>query len=225
MTLTGEDGTEFKSNDNGETWRGTEGFPVVQNFGLAAVPAGAYQVSITGLDDIDKDSLKLKADSQLRDGVTVQIAGDTSNLFVELESTDNKTLEPEYEDGTGKPGDKVVIPNDGGPVDDGTTVETDGPGKAEINGDGNLVVDIDDNAKPGDKIVVIVKDKDGNEIDRVTVTVEKPAAGDKTEQVVQKPKLARTGVQVAGLAGIAAAMGVAGLGLAFMRRRREGEEN
>ena len=148
---------------------------------------------------------------------------DTVEVTVTVEQPDTKT--PDWKDGSGEPGDKVVIPNDGGPVDDGTTVETDGPGKAEIDGDGNLVVDIDDNAKPGDKIVVIVKDKDGNEIDRVTVTVEKPAAGDKTEKVVQKPKLARTGVQVAGLAGIAAAMGVAGLGLAFMRRRREGEEN
>lgn len=35
----------------------------------------------------------------------------------------------------------------------------------------------------------------------------------------------RTGAQVAGLAGIAAVMGVAGLGLALVRRRREGEEN
>ena len=155
--------------------------------------------------------------------------GSKDNVDVTVTVGEPDTKTPDWKDSSGEPGGKVVIPNDGGPVDDGTTVETDGPGKAEIDGDGNLVVDIDDNAKPGDKIVVIVKDKDGNEIDRVTVTVEKPAAGDNTgettEKVVQKPKLARTGVQVAGLAGIAAAMGVAGLGLAFMRRRREGEEN
>ncbi len=149
---------------------------------------------------------------------------DNVDVTVTVEQPDTKT--PDWKDGSGEPGGKVVIPNDGGPVEDGTTVETDGPGKAEIDGDGNLVVDIDDNAKPGDKIVVIVKDKDGKEIDRVTVTVEKPAAGDMTtEPGVKKSKLARTGAQVAGLAGIAAVIGVAGLGLALVRRRREGEEN
>ncbi|MDK7122508.1 YPDG domain-containing protein [Pauljensenia sp. UMB6358] len=149
---------------------------------------------------------------------------DNVDVTVTVGEPDTKT--PDWKDGSGEPGGKVVIPNDGGPVEDGTTVDTDGPGKAKIDGDGNLVVDIDDNAKPGDKIVVIVKDKNGNEIDRVTVTVEKPAAGDMTtEPGVKKSKLARTGAQVAGLAGIAVVMGVAGLGLALVRRRREGEEN
>ena len=152
--------------------------------------------------------------------------GTTDNVTVTVTVGKPDTKTPDWKDGSGEPGGKVVIPNDGGPVEDGTTVDTDGPGKAKIDGDGNLVVDIDDNAKPGDKIVVIVKDKNGNEIDRVTVTVEKPAAGDMTtEPGVKKSKLARTGAQVAGLAGIAAVMGVAGLGLALVRRRREGEEN
>ncbi|PMD02241.1 hypothetical protein, partial [Brevibacterium paucivorans] len=77
-----------------------------------------------------------------------------------------ETKKPDWKDDKGKPGDKIVIPNDGGPVPDGSTVETEGPGKAEIDENGNLIVDIDKDAKPGDKIVVIVKDKDGNEIDR-----------------------------------------------------------
>ena len=152
--------------------------------------------------------------------------GTTDNVTVTVTVGKPDTKTPDWKDGSGEPGGKVVIPNDGGPVEDGTTVDTDGPGKAKIDGDGNLVVDIDDNAKPGDKIVVIVKDKNGNEIDRVTVTVEKPAAGDMTtEPGVKKSKLARTGAQVAGIAGIAAVIGVAGLGLALVRRRREGEEN
>ncbi|MCT1956548.1 hypothetical protein M3C92_10050, partial [Dermabacter hominis] len=81
---------------------------------------------------------------------------------------------PDWKDNSGKPGENVVIPNEGGKVPEGSTVETEGPGKAEIDEDGNLVVDINDDAKPGDKVVVIVKDKDGNEIDRVVVEVEKP---------------------------------------------------
>ncbi|SPT75539.1 Rib/alpha-like repeat [Arcanobacterium haemolyticum] len=152
--------------------------------------------------------------------------GTKDNVDVTVTVTQPDAKTPDWKDGSGEPGGKVVIPNDGGSVEDGTTVDTDGLGKAKIDGDGNLVVDIDDNAKPGDKIVVIVKDKNGSEIDRVTVTVEKPAAGDMTtEPGVKKPKLAHTGAQVAGLAGIVAAMGVAGLGLVLVRRRREGEEN
>ena len=239
---------------------------------------------------------------------------------------------PDWKGDSGKPGDKVEIPNTGGDVPEGSTVETDGPGTAEIDEDGNLIVDIDEGAKPGDKVVVVVKDKDGNEIDRVVVEVEKPAddgkgkdsdkyqpeypdtnvkPGDKVEIPLKPGKLpkgttceidmstvpagwnvsmgknctlivvpgkdakpgdianievdftypdgskdtatakvtvaqpdapapapapgketpgnggdlARTGAQVAGVAGIAAAMIAAGFGLAFMRRRRAGEEN
>ena len=87
-----------------------------------------------------------------------------------------ETEKPDWKDGSGKPGDKVEIPNNGGKVQDGTTVETEGPGKAEIDKDGKLIVDVDKDAKPGDKVVVVVKDKDGKEIDRVEVEVEKPGA-------------------------------------------------
>ena len=175
------------------------------------------------------DGSKLNKDTVEKFDVPVVVTypdGTTDNVTVTVTVGEPDTKTPDWKDGSGEPGGKVVIPNDGGPVEDGTTVDTDGPGKAKIDGDGNLVVDIDDNAKPGDKIVVIVKDKNGNEIDRVTVTVEKPAAGDMTtEPGVKKFKLVRTGAQVGGLVGIAAVMGVAGLGLALVRRRREGEEN
>ncbi|WP_168166684.1 hypothetical protein, partial [Corynebacterium sp. HMSC066C02] len=88
-----------------------------------------------------------------------------------VEQPDAPADKPDWKDGKGKPGDKVEIPNTGGPVEDGTTVETEGPGKAEIDEKGNLIVDIDKNAKPGKKVVVVAKDKDGKEIDRVEVEV------------------------------------------------------
>ena len=94
---------------------------------------------------------------------------------VEVEQPDAPADKPDWKDGKGKPGDKVEIPNTGGPVEDGTTVETEGPGKAKIGENGKLIVDIDKNAKPGDKVVVVVKDKNGKEIDRVVVEVEKPS--------------------------------------------------
>ncbi|WP_308665133.1 YPDG domain-containing protein [uncultured Actinomyces sp.] len=231
-----EDGTGKPGDDvtvDKPIFKDGDGNEVTPPEGTTFTPGEGTPDGVTVNED-GSIKVTIPEDAKPGDKITVPVvvtypddSTDTVEVTVTVEQPDTKT--PDWKDGSGEPGGKVVIPNDGGPVDDGTTVETDGPGKAEIDGDGNLVVDIDDNAKPGDKIVVIVKDKDGNEIDRVTVTVEKPAAGDNTgettEKVVQKPKLARTGVQVAGLAGIAAAMGVAGLGLAFMRRRREGEEN
>ena len=231
-----EDGTGKPGDDvtvDKPVFKDGDGNEVTPPEGTTFTPGEGTPDGVTVNED-GSIKVTIPEDATPGDKITVPVVvtypdGSKDNVDVTVTVGEPDTKTPDWKDGSGEPGGKVVIPNDGGPVDDGTTVETDGPGKAEIDGDGNLVVDIDDNAKPGDKIVVIVKDKDGNEIDRVTVTVEKPAAddntGETTEKVVQKPKLARTGVQVAGLAGIAAAMGVAGLGLAFVRRRREGEEN
>ena len=99
---------------------------------------------------------------------------DTVDVTVTVEEPEAPAEKPDWKDDKGKPGDKVEIPNTGGPVEDGTTVETEGPGKTEIDEDGKIRVDIDKDAKPGDKIKVVVKDKDGKVIDEVTVTVEKP---------------------------------------------------
>ena len=92
---------------------------------------------------------------------------DTDEFVVEVGEPD-----PNWDDaetpGDGKP---VEIPNNGGEVPDGTTVEVEGPGTAKIKDDGTLVVTPSEDAKPGDEITVIVKDKDGNELDKVKVTV------------------------------------------------------
>ena len=212
------------------SFKDKDGNPTTAPDGTKFTPGEGTPDGVTVNED-GSIKVTIPEDAKPGDKITVPVvvtypddSTDTVEVTVTVEKPDTKT--PDWKDGSGEPGGKVVIPNDGGPVEDGTTVDTDGPGKAKIDGDGNLVVDIDDNAKPGDKIVVIVKDKNGNEIDRVTVTVEKPAAGDMTtEPGVKKFKLVRTGAQVAGLVGIAAVMGVAGLGLALVRRRREGEEN
>ncbi|MDK8601908.1 Rib/alpha-like domain-containing protein [Trueperella bernardiae] len=114
---------------------------------------------------------------------TVTVEGKTPDSGKEVNTSNDGKItvtepeapkSPDWGNGSGKPGETVVIPNDGGPVPDGTTVETDGPGKVTIDENGNVVVDIDKDAKPGDKIVVIVKDKDGNEIDKIEVTVTDP---------------------------------------------------
>ena len=192
--------------------------------------------------DIDKDA---KPGDKVVVIVKDKDGNEIDRVVVEVEKPEAPAEKPDWNDNSGKPGDNVVIPNEGGTVPDGSTVEVEGPGKAEIDEDGNIRVDIDKDAKPGDKVVVIVKDKDGKVIDTVTVTVEKPEApaeqpapeGNDNGTAHPKPgtsngnppvkrvPLPRTGAEVAGVAGAAAALIAAGLGLVFSRRRRTGEEN
>ncbi|MCT2056627.1 LPXTG cell wall anchor domain-containing protein, partial [Dermabacter hominis] len=192
--------------------------------------------------DIDKDA---KPGDKVVVIVKDKDGNEIDRVVVEVEKPDAPAEKPDWKDNSGKPGDNVVIPNEGGKVPEGSTVETEGPGKAEIDEDGNIRVDIDKDAKPGDKVTVVVKDKDGKVIDTVTVTVEKPEApaeqpapgGNDNGTAQPKPgtsngngpvkrvPLPRTGAEVAGVAGAAAALIAAGFGLVFSRRRREGEEN
>ena len=202
------------------------------------------------IDEDGKITVDIDKDAKPGDKIVVVVKDKDGNeidrVVVEVEKPADKPAEkPDWKDNSGKPGENVVIPNEGGKVPEGSTVETEGPGKAEIDEDGNLVVDINDDAKPGDKVTVVVKDKDGKVIDTVTVTVEKPEApaeqpapgGNDNGTAQPKPgtsngngpvkrvPLPRTGAEVAGVAGAAAALIAAGLGLVFSRRRREGEEN
>ncbi|HCG2985589.1 TPA: hypothetical protein NJV00_000143 [Corynebacterium striatum] len=88
------------------------------------------------------------------------------------------TKAPDWDDkATTTPGKKVELPNNGGAVQDGTTVEVKGPGKAEIGERGQLVVTANNDAKPGDTITVTVKAKGGKVVDTVTVTVVKEKGG------------------------------------------------
>ena len=85
---------------------------------------------------------------------------------------------PDWDDASTTPNKPVEIPKkDGsGDVPEGSTVDvTEGPGTAEIGEDGTITVTPSEDAKPGDKIVVEVKDPEGNVIDTVTVEIEQPA--------------------------------------------------
>ncbi|MGJ4051458.1 YPDG domain-containing protein, partial [Corynebacterium macclintockiae] len=148
------------------------------------VPAGTtVETDGPGKAEIDENGkliVDIDKDAKPGDKITVIVKDKDGNeidrVVVEVEQPDAPAEKPDWKDDKGKPGDKVEIPNTGGDVPAGTTVETEGPGKAEIDENGKLIVDIDKDAKPGDKVVVVVKDKDGNEIDRVVVEVEKPEA-------------------------------------------------
>ncbi|WP_210400265.1 YPDG domain-containing protein, partial [Corynebacterium sp. HMSC036D02] len=147
------------------------------------VPEGTkFATDKDGVEVAEDGSLKVQIpeDAKPGDKITVPVVvtypdGSTDNVDVTVTVTDPDST-PEWGDGEGEPGDKVTVPNEGGDVPEGSTVEVKGPGKAEIDKNGNLVVDIDEDAKPGDKVVVEVKDPEGNTIDDSTVTVTEPSA-------------------------------------------------
>ena len=128
---------------------------------------------------------------------------------------------PAWDDAS-TPADKtVVIPNKGGDVVEGTTVEVEGPGKAEIGADGSLKVTPSADAKPGDKIVAKVKDGEGNVIDTVTVRISENVRGNsrKVVRTIARTSIAKTGVQVFGYGAASAALLLAGVGVIAAARR------
>ena len=113
----------------------------------------------------------------------------------------NGQFEPEYKDGSGKPGDKVTVDKpvfkdkDGKETTppEGTKFEK-GEGAPEgvtVNEDGSITVDVPENAKPGDKIEVPVKVTypDGSVDEKtVTVTVGKPTDTDPADPSTEPEK-------------------------------------
>ncbi|WP_341828755.1 Rib/alpha-like domain-containing protein [Trueperella pyogenes] len=129
----------------------------------------------------------------------------------------DKPSPPNWDDTTTTPDKPVDIPNTGGKVPGGTTIETDGPGKGTLKDDGTITVTPNKNAKPGDKIVVTVKDKDGNTIDTVTVTLSDPVVSETPAPSKKSGALAYTGATVLGMLGLAGLL--TGVGALMLRRR------
>lgn len=155
-----------------------DGNPTEAPEGTTFTPGEDAPEGVTIIENTGEITVTIPEDANHGDTITVPVVvtyPDKTTDTVEVTVTVEK---PDWDDNSGKPGDKVEIPNNGGSVDDGTTVETDGPGTATIDDDGTITVDIDEDANPGDTIVVIIRDKDGKEIDRVTVTVEQPETDD-----------------------------------------------
>ena len=116
-------------------------------------------------------------DAKPGDKVVVEVKDPSGEVIdtVEVEITKpSEDKAPDWNDGSTTPDKPVELPNTGGSVEDGTTVETEGPGEAEIGEDGTITVTPGENAKPGDKVVVEVKDPSGKVIDTVEVEITKP---------------------------------------------------
>ena len=152
--------------------------------GSGDVPEGST-VEVEGGDD--KGTAEINDDGS----ITVTPGKDAKpgdKIVVVVKDKDGKELDkvtvtieepaktPDWEDSKTTPDAPVTIPKtDGsGEVPEGATVEVEGPGTAKINDDGSITVTPGENAKPGDKITVTVKDKDGNELDKIVVTIVDP---------------------------------------------------
>jgi len=125
-------------------------------------------------------TVPVSEDAKPGDEITVPVDvthpdGSTDTVDVTVTVDDPDTNEPDWKDSKTTPDEPVEIDKDSnsGDVKPGTTVEvTDGPGTAEIDEDGKITVKPNEDAKPGDKIVVEVKDPEGKVIDTVEIAIE-----------------------------------------------------
>ncbi|WIK58616.1 Rib/alpha-like domain-containing protein [Actinotignum urinale] len=208
-------------------WDDAEGTPgaevVVPNTG-GKVPEGTT-TDVTGpgkakIDDKGNIVVNIDKDAKPGDKIVVTVKDKDDNVIDTVTVTVKQpaTPAPNWDDGSGKPGAEVVVPNTGGKVPEGTTTDVTGPGKAKIDDKGNIVVDIDKDAKPGDKIVVTVKDKDGNVIDTATVTVTKGQSGSTGKKT--SGKLVVTGVNVSGAITVGGILLLVGVAIVIARRKK-----
>ena len=162
-TIKDEDGNDTEVPEDTKFTPGEgapDGVTVDENTGEVTVPVSE--------DAKPGDEITVPVDVTHPDGST-----DTVDVTVTVDDPD--TNEPDWKDSKTTPDEPVEIDKDSnsGDVKPGTTVEvTDGPGTAEIDEDGKITVKPDEDAKPGDKIVVEVKDPEGKVIDTVEIAIE-----------------------------------------------------
>ena len=142
-----------------------------------------------GEEDTDEDGKTNAEESEVPEGSVTDEDGDglgdtgitdendngVADLVEKPDTETPDTKNPDWDDAKTTPGESVDIEKDpnSGDVESGTEVEvTDGPGTAEIDEDGKITVTPDEDAKPGDKIVVEVKDPEGKVIDTVEIAIE-----------------------------------------------------
>ena len=161
------DAPEFKDKD---------GNKVKAPEGTTFKPGDKAPDGVTVDENTGEITVKVPEDAKPGDKITVPVEvtypdGSKDNVDVTVTVGEPEVKKPDWGDTTTNPGKPVDVPNTGGPVKDGTTVETTGPGTAELGKDGTIKVTPSKDAKPGDKIKVVVKDKDRKKIDEFEVKI------------------------------------------------------
>ena len=183
---------EFKDNDGNpaEAPEGTKFTPGDNAPGGVTVDENTGEITVPVPEDAKPgDKITVPVDVTYPDG-----SKDTVDVTVTVgepdapDAKDNETFEPDYEDGSGKPGEDVKVPapefkdNDGNPAEapEGTkfTPGDNAPGGVTVDENtGEITVPVPEDAKPGDKITVPVDvtypDGSKDTVD-VTVTVGEP---------------------------------------------------
>jgi len=165
------------------TFKDKDGKETTAPDGTKFTPGEGAPDGVTVDENTGEITVKVPEDAKPGDKITVPVdvtypdgTKDTVDVTV---TVDEPAKTPDWNDETTTPGEPVEIEKDpnSGDFTPGSTVEvTDGPGTAEIDDNGKITVTPSDEAKPGDKIVVDVKDPEGKVIDTVTVTVTDPDA-------------------------------------------------
>lgn len=154
--------------------------------GLALLAAGILAGTIDSTDKTDAN-FKLdpdgdgtpdsKDDDDDNDGISDKEEKDKGSI--PATPLEPGTKRPDWDDASTTPDKPMTIEKDpsSGEFTPGSTVEvTDGPGSATVDDKGTITVTPNEDAKPGDKIVVEVKDPNGKVINTVTVEIVKNQA-------------------------------------------------
>ena len=166
-------------------FKGQDGNPAEAPEGTKFTPGEGAPDGVKVDENTGEITVPVPEDAKPGDKITVPVdvtypdgSKDTVDVTVTVGEPDTETPDaekPDWNDAKTTPGESVEIEKDpnSGDVESGTTVEvTDGSGTAEIDDNGKITVKPDEDAKPGDKIVVEVKDPEGEVIDTVEVTIE-----------------------------------------------------
>ena len=144
-----------------------------------------------GPDDAPFDTIRVTPPAEAKQGDKIEIPVTVTypDTSVDTETfTVTVMPQPKWDDAETTPTKPVDVPKkDGsGPVQPGTKLEVTGPGTAELKLDGTITVTPKD-AKPGDTIIVAVKDPRGTVIDEFTVDIVLGPDWDDAETAPTKP--------------------------------------
>uniref|UniRef100_UPI000AA70727 YPDG domain-containing protein n=1 Tax=Corynebacterium jeikeium TaxID=38289 RepID=UPI000AA70727 len=198
----GKPGSDVKID--APTFKDKDGKDTKAPEGTKFTPGENAPEGVTINENTGEITVKIPEGAEPGDKITVPVVvtypdgtKDTVDVTVTVEQPDVKTtdgIDPEYKDGSGKPGEDVTVDKpvfkDGNGEEttppEGTKFEKGegAPENVTVNEDGSITVKVPEDAKPGEKITVPVEvtypDGSKDNVD-VTVTVEEPDTPEQPE--------------------------------------------